>query len=61
MRTLGLGFKPTPIRRIAKNSLAELGGVKVGDNLIAVDDEPVVDGWTLPFVIARKGAEVKSN
>ena len=57
MRTLGLGFKPTPIRRIAKNSLAELGGVKVGDNLIAVDDEPVVDGWTLPFVIARKGAE----
>lgn len=57
MRTLGLGFKPTPIRRIAKNSLAELGGVKVGDNLIAVDDEPVADGWTLPFVIARKGAE----
>lgn len=57
MRTLGLGFKPTPIRRIAKNSLAELGGVKIGDNLIAVDDEPVVDGWTLPFVIARKGAE----
>ena len=57
MRTLGLGFKPTPIRRIAKNSLAELGGVKIGDNLIAVDDEPVVDGWTLPFVVARKGAE----
>lgn len=57
MRTLGLGFKPTPVRRIAKNSLAELGGVKIGDNLIAVDDEPVVDGWTLPFVIARKGAE----
>jgi regulator of sigma E protease len=59
MRTFGLGFKPSPIRRIAKNSLAMLAGVQVGDSLVAVNDEPVVDGWTLPIVIARKGAEAE--
>jgi regulator of sigma E protease len=57
MRTLGLGFKASPVRRIAKNSLAMMAGVQVGDQLIAVDDQPVVDGWTLPLIIARKGAE----
>lgn len=57
MRTLGIGFKPSPIRRIAKNSLAMLAGVQVGDSLIAVDDQPVADGWTLPLLIAKKGAE----
>lgn len=61
LRTLGLGFKPTPIIAIAKNSLAQLAGISVGDKLISVDDQPVVDGWILPFQIAQKAAtgEVK--
>lgn len=59
LRSLGIGFKPSPVRVVAKNSLAALAGVEAGDQLIAVDDEPVTDGWTLPLIIARKGAEAE--
>lgn len=59
MRTLGIGFKPTAITAIAKNSLAKLAGIEVGDKLVAVNDQPVVDGWTLPLLIAQKAAEAE--
>ena len=57
MKGIGIGFKPSPVRVVAKDSLAKYAGVQVGDSITKVDGEPVLDGWTLPLIVARKGAE----
>jgi regulator of sigma E protease len=57
LKSVGLGFRPTPVTAIAKGSLAEKGGIQVGDRIAAIDGEPVSDGWGLPLKLAQLGKE----
>lgn len=59
-----LGLKDNQIIVVAplKNSPAEKAGVKAGDAIVKVDDQPV-KGWTLPQAVSKirgnKGTKVK--
>ncbi len=59
MKTLGIAFEPGPVAAIQTGSLAEKAGVKVGDLIEMLDDEPIKNAYTLPLSIAKKkGREV---
>jgi regulator of sigma E protease len=59
MKTLGIAFEPGPIAAIQVGSLAEKAGVKVGDLIEMLDDEPIKNAHILPLLIAKKkGREV---
>ncbi len=59
-RTLGVGFKSGPVVAIQSDSIAAKGGVKIGDQPIALNGEPINDVLKLPLAIAKnKGKSVK--
>jgi regulator of sigma E protease len=60
MKTLGLMMKAGPISAIQANSPAADLGIKVGDELVAIDGEPVKDPMLLPWELRRRtGQNVK--
>jgi len=54
VKTLGLGFAMGPITAIQTHSLAETAGLKVGDVIVAVDGQPVLDAMRLPMQVAER-------
>lgn len=54
VKSLGMGFAIGPVTAIQHGSLAEAGGVKVGDIIEAVDGQAVVDALRLPMLVAEK-------
>ncbi len=53
VKTLGLGFAPGPVTAIRSGSAAEAAGIQVGDQLAAIDGQPIVDGLHLPAQVAK--------
>lgn len=52
VKTLGLGFKAGPIVAIQSGSKAESSDLRVGDVIVAVNDEEVVNALRLPAMVA---------
>ncbi|WP_197356394.1 site-2 protease family protein [Aureliella helgolandensis] len=60
VKWLGLGFAPGPVVALQKGSIGEASGIKVGDVIEAVNDEPVVNALRLPAQIAAlSGQEIR--
>ena len=53
IRRLGIGMKIGPVASIQKGSPAESAGFEVGDQILSVNGDPVVDGVVLPYQLDR--------
>ena len=57
---LGVMFDPAPtggglaVKNVLAGSNAERAGIKPGDVLVAIDDEPLVDSFDLTYAVKRK-------
>jgi S1-C subfamily serine protease len=51
MRDEGLGVR---VQKVEPNSPAAAAGVRVGDTIVAVDNEPVIGGAELQQVLIKK-------
>ncbi len=54
MKTMGFELAVGPVESIQVGSPAEQAGVKVGDQIVEFDGQPVRDGLTLHLAVARK-------
>lgn len=60
--TLGLGFEMGPVTAVRPGSIGEAAGFQKGDQIIAIDGEPITDSFRLPELFASKaGQEVRVN
>ncbi len=57
MRTLGLSMKMGPITAVQNGSPAEAAGIRVGDQLQAIDGKPPGDPLRLPDELRRRAGE----
>ncbi len=52
-KTLGIGFATGPVTAVQIGSLADKAGVQVGDVLLAINGEPIVDALRIPDQVAQ--------
>ncbi len=60
MRTLGLRMQMGAITAVQNDSPAAKAGLRAGDRLIAIDDQPIVDPIRLPDEIRKRAGETVS-
>ena len=60
MKSFGLRFKPGSVTSVLTNSPAAAAGIKEGDLLVAFNDKPIEDGFTLLLSVAALNGKTVS-